>query len=288
MPEMADACGVCVCITAVLLLISVLKGIASERGQMLDWVAAIAVGSVLLSRTNVLIRMGAETVSQMSEYGKLLLPVMTAALAAQGGLQSSAALYAGTAMFDAILGTAVAKLLVPLVYVFLALAIAGSATGQELLGKLRDFVKWLVGWLLKGSLYIFTGYMTVTGVVSGTADAATVKATKLTISGMVPVVGGILSDASEAIVVGAGVMKSAAGVYGLLVILALWLTPFLQIGLQYLLLKLTAALCATFEIKRASDLLQDFSAAMGLLLAMTGTVCLFLLISTICFMKGVG
>ena len=113
------------------------------------------------------------------------------------------------------------------------------------------------------------------------------KATKLTISGMVPVVGNIISDASEAVLVSTGIMKNAAGIYGLLAILAIWIGPFLQIGIQYLLLKLTSGICEMFTVKSISDLVNDFAAAMGLILAMTGSVCLMFLISTICFMKGV-
>ena len=104
---------------------------------------------------------------------------------------------------------------------------------------------------------------------------------------MVPVIGGMLSDASEAILVSAGIVKGAVGLYGLLAVLAIWIQPFLQIGAQYLLLKLTAAICGVFGTKQASDLIQDFSTAMGFLLAMTGTMCLLLLISTVCFVKGV-
>jgi stage III sporulation protein AE len=218
----------------------------------------------------------------------MLLPVMTAAMAAQGGVTGSAALYTGTAIFDAVLCSLISRLLIPMIYIFLVLAVANSALGEDLLKKLRDFLKWLVSWCLKTVLYVFTGYIGITGVVSGATDQAALKATKLTISGMVPVVGGILSDASEAILVGAGVVKSAVGVYGLLAIAAIAIGPFLRIGVQYLLLKLTAAVCGVFGNKRITELIVDFSAAMGLLLAMTGTVCLLLLISTVCFLKGMG
>ena len=151
--------------------------------------------------------------------------------------------------------------------------------------NLRSFVKWLMTWSLKIVLYVFTGYMGVTGVVSGTADAAAVKATKLTISGVVPVVGGIIADASEAILVSAGVMKSAAGIYGILATVAIFAGPFLKIGVQYMLLKITAAVCGVFGCKRSVEMIRDFSGVMGFLLAMVGTVCLLLLISTVCFMK---
>jgi stage III sporulation protein AE len=102
------------------------------------------------------------------------------------------------------------------------------------------------------------------------------------------VVGGILSDASEAVLVSAGLVKNAVGVYGLIAIAAIAMGPFLRIGVHYLLVKLTATICNVFGTKNMTGLIEDFSSAMGLLLAMTGSVCLLLLISTVCFLKGVG
>lgn len=287
-PDLARAGTVCAEVIAVVILVSVLRSFPGSPAKTVEMAGAVIAAIVLLSETHTLIGLASDTVRELGDYGKLLLPVMTAAMAAQGMVSSSAALHLGTAVFDAVLGTAITSLLIPGVYVYLALSAANSALGEEMLAKLRDFVKWLSTWCLKIILYVFTGYMGITGVVSGSADAAALKAAKLTISGMVPVVGGILSDASEAVLVGAGMVKNAAGIYGMLVVLALCLGPFLRIGCQYLLLKATAALCAVFDAKKVSSLVQDFSGAMGLLLAMTGALCLLLLISTVCFLKGVG
>ena len=81
---------------------------------------------------------------------------------------------------------------------------------------------------------------------------------------------------------------NAAGIYGLFAILAIWIGPFLQIGGHYLLLKATGAVCSIFACKESTELVRDFTSAMGLLLAMTGTICLMLLISLVCFLRGVG
>ena len=287
-PKLADACGVCVSLLAITILISVMQGLSDKNTAILELAAALGVGGLLLNRTGSMINLAVQTVTELSEYGKLLLPVMTAALAAQGGGTASAALYGGTAAFNAVLGSAISSLMVPMCYACLLLSVANSAIGNDLLQKLRDFIKWLVTWLLKIVLYLFTGYMGITGVVSGTADAAALKVTKMAISGMVPVVGGLMSDASESVLVSAGLLKNAAGIYGITALVAIWIAPFLEIGLQYLLLKGTGALCAAFGSKRSSALIQDFSSVMGLLLAMTGAGCVLLLISTVCFMKGVG
>lgn len=287
-PDLAEASAVCLSLLVIVLLISIVKNFPGYSGKITDFVGAVGISSVLLHSTNSLVHLGTDSISELSEYGKLLLPVMTSALAAQGGITSSAALYAGTAIFSTVLCTAITKLLIPMIYIFLALACANSAIGEDILRKMASFVKWLMTWCLKTILYVFTGYIGITGVVSGTTDASALKAAKLTISGVVPVVGGILADASEAVLVSAGVVKNTAGIYGIFAIIAVFIGPFLQIGTHYLLLKVTAAVCGVFGSRQCTELIADFSAAMGLLLGMAGSVCLLLLISTVCFLKGVG
>lgn len=287
-PHLREGARVSLSVVAAVMIVSILRTFSGNVKNVAQLAGTVLLAATLLLNANAMIRLGADTVTELSEYGKLLLPVMTAALAAQGGITGSAALYAGTAAFDMVLGSLISRLLLPMVYLFLALAAGNCAVGEEVLKKMRDLIKSCVTWCLKTLLTVYTTYMSITGVVSGTTDAATLKATKVTISSVVPVVGGILSDASEAVLVSAGVMKNAAGIYGILAILAIFLEPFSRIGIQYIVLKATAAVCGVFGSKEMTGLIEDFSTAMGLLLAMTGSVCLMLLVSTVCFLKGVG
>lgn len=287
-PNLAEGARVCFSTLACVLITSVLKSFSGTSQKISDLVSVLTISTLLVSSTDSMIRLGAETVQEMSEYGKLLLPVLTGALASQGGTTTSAALYAGTSFFNVILSSATERLLVPMLYVYMVLCIAHRAIGENILKSLCDFLKWLVTWGIKLVIYLFTGYLGITGVVSGTTDAAALKAAKITISGAVPVVGNIISDASETVLVSAGVVKGSVGSYGLLVIAAIWIVPFIKIGLQYLLLKVTYATCSMFGTKGSTEILNDFSGIMGLLVAMTGTVCLLLLVSIVCYLKGVG
>lgn len=287
-PDVKQACSICLGVIAASVLVSIVNNTYDSISSVTELVGVICISVLLLSNTNSLIQLGVETVTELSQYGKLLLPVMTAAVAAQGGPTTSAALYTGTVFFTTLLNTVIVKLLLPLIYIYICLCIVSRAIQNETAGNLRETAKNTSQWVLKTILYVFTGYMTITGVVSGTTDAAALKAAKLTISGSVPIVGGILSDASEAVIVSTGVLKNAAGIYGLLAILAVWISPFLKIGIHYLLLKVTGSVCDVIGNSRTNKLVNDFTGAMGLVLAMTGTECLLLLISTVCFMKGVG
>lgn len=286
-PALYEALRCCGCILVIALLISIVQNIRGCPQHTTQLVGTLSVAILLLQSSSSFIGLATQTIQQISEYGRLLLPVMSAALAAQGGTNTSIALYTATAAFDALLSTVITEWIVPLIYVFLCLSCAYSAVRESLLEKLKDWIKWLATWLLKIILYIFTGYIAVTGVVSGSADASVLKAAKLTISGAVPVVGGILSDASEAILVSASLAKNSAGIYGILAFISICILPFLKIGVHYLILKFSAAVCGIFGSKQLVGLVKDFVTALGLLLGMTGAVCLLLLISTVCFMKGI-
>lgn len=284
-PEFQEAMEICSGIFAVTVLFSFLPVVSENLQKTSSFAGAILLGSMMFQHTNSMISYAADIVQEISEYGKLLCPVLTTALAAQGSITASAALYTGTIAFLTLTCTLVSRVFVPMVYLFLALSVAYGALGAEILKRFSEAVKTFLSWILKTLLIVFTTYMSITGVVSGTTDAAALKATKVTLSSAIPVVGSILSDASESILVSMGILKNAAGVYGILAVLAVFMGPFLKVGLQYLLLKSSGAICGIFTNKSISTLINDFSAAMGILLAMVATSCILVFISTICFLK---
>jgi stage III sporulation protein AE len=65
------------------------------------------------------------------------------------------------------------------------------------------------------------------------------------------------------------------------VVLAICLTPFLRLALQYLVYKLTATLCALVAQPRLSQLIDAIGSAFGLVLGMTGAAALVLLVSLV-------
>ena len=288
-PSLSEAAECCLRLLGAVLLTALVGQLApGVPKQALELVGVAAAAALLLEPSVSLVALGADAVAQLREYGKLLLGVLAAALAATGGVSTSTALYVGTAFFDALLGAAVAAVFLPMLWMLLALSIARAAVGDSILEKLKQLLRWLMEWALKLSLYLFTGYMAVTGVVSGSADAAAGKAARIAISGAVPVVGGILSDAADAVLLSASALGSGAGVWGILTVIALFCAPAVRLGCQYLMLKLTAAIGESLGGGRCAELIEDFAGAMGLLLALVSTQAVLLLISSLCFLKGVG
>ncbi len=286
-PKLKESCGLCAGILAAVILCSLFG--TSESGQFTaNLLGTVAVGGILLGPTTVMLRQGIETVQTIRDSGNLLLPAMSAAMVASGRPTTASGLYLGTALFNSVLTSLLSGMLIPLLYIFVALSLAGAAIDSSPLERLRDFIKTLLTWGLKGILSVFSAYMALTGVISGSADASALKVTKMAISGVVPVVGSILADASETVLASAAAVRSGMGLLGLLGILAIAIVPFLELAVQYLLLKLTGALCAVVGSKPHSSLVDGFGQAMGFILAMVSTESLLQIISIACFMKGWG
>ena len=130
-------------------------------------------------------------------------------------------------------------------------------------------------------LTVFIAYIGVSGAISGTADSVALKSAKLAISGAVPVVGGVISDATEAVLVGAGIIKNAVGVYGLLGVCAICFLPFVTIGLHYICFKAAAALASSVCNAKLMNLIDGIGSCFGIALGMLFSCALLLFTSLI-------
>lgn len=272
-----------------LLVIVLLAGLADGAAaggigktvQAVPIAAAVAITAVAVADVNTLIGLGNQVIEKMELFSKVLLPTMAAATAASGLPGAAAARQLATMLFSDVLMTLISRLLLPLVYAYIAACAAYAAIGNEGLKRIASTLKWVVTSILTTVLLAFVGYLTVSGVIAGTTDALTLKATKFTVSSVVPVVGGILSDAAETVLAGAGILKNSVGVFGMLVVLGMCIIPFLQLGIHYLMYKLTATLSATVADARVAGLIDGIGGAFGLVLGMTGACALLLLVSLV-------
>lgn len=249
--------------------------------QAVPVAGALAITTVAVTDVNSLLGLGRSAIDGVASFANVLLPSVAAITAATGAITGAAARQMAAVLFCDLLVNLIDKLLIPLLYGFIAVSVAHAALGNEGLKRVAALLKWTVTTVLTVVMLVFVGYLTVSGVVAGTADAATVKATKFAISGAIPVVGSILSDAAETILASAGVLKGTVGVFGMLTILSICLAPLLQMSIHYLVYKVVSALASTVGAGRTCTLVDQIGSAFALMLGMTGACCLLLLIALV-------
>ncbi|MCI8438551.1 MAG: stage III sporulation protein AE [Oscillospiraceae bacterium] len=275
--------------TAAIMAGVVLLGVAESAapagkdtlGQYVSITGALWITAVSAGNLNALIGLGQQTIVDLSQLSKALLPVLAAAEAASGGVTAASARQVAAVFFSDILLTAIERVLLPAVYLYIGTAAAGAVLEGELMERVGSLLKKLIGWALGGLLTLFTAFLTISGAVAGTADAQAVKVAKAAVSAAVPVVGGILSEAAESMLAGAGLLRGLLGAFGALAVLSFCLVPFLRLGGQYLLYQCASLAAAAAGPKKLTGLLTALGDAFGLVLAMTAASALLLLISLV-------
>lgn len=284
------ALGLSVQIVAIVLLSATMN--AFGEGKTCGAVtlgAVLAIGMCCLGQISGLFTRVAETVDGISAFSGFLFSTMAVSTASTGAVGTSTALYGITGAVCGALSRLLQGVFMPGVSCYLALMLASAGVGEDSLSTVGDLLKQGLTLVLKFGVIGFTAYLSLTGVVKGSVDSAAVRAAKLTISTAVPVVGSLLADASETLLVSAGLLRSSVGIFGMLGVLAMAIGPFFETGMAYLGLKLTGAVAASAGEKQLSGLISAMATGFGLLTALVGVAALLVMIGCVCFMQvGVG
>ena len=278
---LTDSLRGAVLLTLTALLTGVADGFAASLGEsasrFVPLVGVLGVTTLAAGDLGSLIGLGTATMQSLADLTKLLLPTMAAALAGCGGVFTASAWQVGTLFAADALTTLIHELLLPLVYCHIALATAGAALPESGLDKLADGLKKLIAWLLCGTVTVFTLYLSVSGVLSGSADRAAVKAARAAVSGAVPVVGDILAESAEALLSAAHSLRAAIGAIGVVGVLLVCLAPLVRLSVQFLLYRAAAFVSAVSGVKPLERLLEQLGDAFALVLGMTAACALLLL-----------
>lgn len=269
-------------ILLVVLLCSLVGGFQKTAGaspRFLTMAGTLAIAALTAGSLDSLMGSGAAAMEQMNTFSKALLPMLAAVSALSGGVAGATLRQIATVFFADLLLEVIHGLLMPMVYLYAGTLAAGGSLSDRRLLSVAEMIRSICVWLLTTALLLFTLYLTVSGIFAGTVDSARVRVAKTAISGVVPVVGGIIAEASETVLAGASVLKGTIGVFGLLGVLALCAYPFLQLGIQYLLYQLTRFLASVIGSPELRTVIKGLGGAFGLILGMVGSCALVLLIS---------
>lgn len=275
-------------ILAVVVLCSAAEALVPSGG--FDYVrlcACLAISAVAVEDVSSLVSMGRETIEQLCDFSHILLPTLCTTAAAAGAISSAAVKYSVSAMFSDILLTVSQNLIIPLICGYTACLTASSAIGGNRMKGAVRLLKWTCRTVLCALAGVFGLWLNISGVAASGADAAAVKTAKTVISAALPVVGRMVADTAESLVAGAGLIRGAAGVFGMGVTAAMCILPVMRLGLRYVVFKAAAAVASAAAGDRLSGLIDGIAGAYGMVLGLVGTGAAIMFISIMSFIKAV-
>ncbi len=260
---------------------------SKEPGLYVEIIACAGAAVIAIGSMESIITQTVEAMYRLSDYSKAALPVVFTAAAASGAVSSSAAKFAAVSFALDVLMSIAQKLIIPVIYAFLALAVSSSVFPNPIVAAVQKLCKWAAGTMMSAMTIAFTTYIGMVGAIGTAVDTTAVKAARSLISGTLPVVGGMISDASAMVLSAAGVVKSSAGVFGLITVCLMCMGPFALLSVKMLLFKGVSALAEAMDNKKISTLFSSLGSAMALLLGLLGSCGIMLFISLTAALKAV-
>ena len=230
--QLAEPLKRCAVIFGILLLFSLTDaaapsiGKANEMGGMLFMLmlslAVIAPVTECVSRVLSAIRL-------LSDFTVLLLPVMAGLTAASGKPMVSAALAASSLGAAEAAGWAVDQFFVPLTGAYAALCLVAAVNPMFNLQNLALFFRRLFTVALGAVSSLFSGVLALKGAAAAAADTLTFKGAKFLIGGLVPVVGGAISEGLSSVTAALEAANKTIGALGILAMVFIVLPPLLEV-----------------------------------------------------------
>ena len=177
--------------------------------------------------------------------------------------------------------------LLPLMSMCMAMGIIDGINPDFSLGAVTSLIGKIVSFVIGVVMTVFTGMLALQNALGTAADTVGVKAAKLAVANLVPVVGGALSDTYTAVRSGLALLRNAAGIYGIAAVALTVLPPVIEAASLYLAVNIGGAFAEMLGQNGIAKLLKNISGVIGMAMSLLLCYGAMLIISTGILMYGI-
>ena len=166
----------------------------------------------------------------------------------------------------------------PIVFIATALGIIANLSDKIQIGKLSNFFKSGITWILGLVITIFVSILSLEGSLTSNVDGLTAKGIKTATSTFVPVVGKALGDSVDTVLGATSLLKNSIGIVGMFVIIGICAVPIIKLSLFTITYYFTSAICEPLADKKVVSLLEQMGSTFKVLLGVMFFVAVLLII----------
>ena len=281
--EIKEALKVMGSILIIVLIHSVLKSISDNLNnksvaQITYYVQYILIATVIMTNFSSIITLSKEAVGNMISFIQLLFPLLMTLMLASGSAVSVNLVQPIILFIINLISNIFQSIIIPIILVGTALAIVSKISDRIQIDKLSKSLKSSSVWVIGILLTIFVGVLSIEGTLGSSVDGITAKTAKAAVSSFIPVVGKVLGDAVDTVIGCSAILKNAIGIVGVIVVIAICITPILKLAIITIIYHLTAALCEPIADSKIVSLITQMADTFKILLAILCSISVMLII----------
>lgn len=194
-----------------------------------------------------------ETIYNLTNFMAALMPVLIVLLSSVGGITEAAFMDPVILSVINLDARIFVDFIIPIIFIGFVLQFVNNLSENYKISKLIGIVNKSSVIIQGAVMTIFIGIITIRGITSKTMDQVAAKTAKFAVDNFVPVVGKCLSDAVSTVAGYSLLLKNAVSFLGLIVVIAIVISPIIKIFVMAFMYKLTAALIEPISDKRIVD-----------------------------------
>ena len=272
--ELRAALIVGVEILTICIVIGLLKNLSASFGKkgvsdIAGLVCSIVIIGLAMTNFQTIFQMTIDAVNTITYTMEILLPVLIVILISMGQVTSgtimSPLLLTAVTIFQTIIKTVV----LPAIFLSTVLSLINCLTEKDYVNQLSRFIRQVALFITGIIMTLMSGIIAIQGLIAQTSDSLILGTAKYSLDAFIPIVGGFTADTVELFLKCMGSIKGVVGVFGILVIAALILTPIIKILAISAIYKVTALLIEPVASKKLAAGISDIGTsliAMGAIL----------------------
>lgn len=234
--------------------------------------------TIILTSFSSSISLVKNTVQNLVGFTNSLLPILITLMLTTGAITSAGVLQPILLLLINFIGNTISNFILPVVLISTSLSIISGISDDIKISKISKFLNSSVVWVLGIIMTIFVTVLSLEGSLTETVDGVTAKTTKAAVSTVIPVVGKILGDATDAVIGCAGILKNAVGFVGIIVILGICLMPIIKLTILTITYYLASAICQPIADTKIVNLLGTMGDTFKVMLAIVLCVTVALIV----------
>lgn len=199
------------------------------------------------------------TMKNIAKLTQIMSPIILTLMIASGGAVSASVYKPAVIFLSSGVTSIFLSIVIPLIGLMFVFCIVSNFSSEIKLNKYIDFASSTIKWIIGIVVAIFGLFISIQGLTSAFHDGVTLRVAKYTLSNSIPIVGGLVKDGFDLILLSSVLIKNAIGISSVFILFSIVLSPIVFMMVFSLLLKFTAAVTEGVADCRISNFCTSLS-----------------------------
>lgn len=277
-------------IVGIAILCSILKSIQSNFsesgiGEVAFYVCYLMIVTLIITSFTSIISLCSDTIGKLSDFMNLIVPLIFALITVTGNLTTISFLQPLILGMITLITILLNKVIIPIIYIATVINIVTNISANIKLDKISEMLKKSSLWIMEICLLVFTCVLSLEGSLASSVDGMTSKIAKNVVSTTIPVVGKILGDTVDSVIGGVAITKNAIGIIGILVILAITVSPLIKSLISMMIFNISSALIEPIADSRISKCMNGIAGTLKIIVGILAVVIFIFIIAITMMLK---